>query len=213
MLRANHPEPNERVAVALAALAMELDFQGKPAQAESAYVETLALRKRVLGPEHPDYTMTLFNYAMFIFDQKRYKEAAEYSREVLALRGKTLPESHQSISSALQTLGRSLDQLGDTEGGEKALLESLDLRRKYMGDHTWQVASGTGVLGEHYMLRKNYAKAEQALLGAQDLFVQTLGESSPRTQVNTRRLVALYSAWGKPAKAAEYSAKLPLPKP
>jgi serine/threonine protein kinase/tetratricopeptide (TPR) repeat protein len=208
LLRTNHPEPNERVAVALAALATELDFQGKPVPAESAYVETLALRKRVLGPEHPDYTTTLFNYSMFIFDQKRYKEAAEYSREILALRGKTLPESHQSISAALQTLGRCLDQLGDTQGGEKALLESLELRRKYMGPETWQVASSEGVLGEHYTFVKDYPRAEQTLLQAQQQFVRTLGETSPRTQVNTRRLVALYAAWGKPAIAAEYSAKL-----
>jgi eukaryotic-like serine/threonine-protein kinase len=212
VLQANHPEPNERVAKSLAALATVLDFQGKAAPAESAYVETLALRKRLLGPEHPDYTYTLFNYSMFIFDQKRYKEAAEYSREILALRGKTLPESHPSIAAALQTLGRSLDKLGDTKAGEQALLESLELRRKYLGPESWPVASSEGVLGEHYMLLKDYANAEQTLLQAQALFVRTMGEASTRTQVNTRRLVTLYTAWGKPAKAAEYAARLPTSK-
>jgi tetratricopeptide (TPR) repeat protein len=209
VLRGNHPEPSERVAKALAALATVLDFEGKAAPAESAYVETLALRKQLLGPDHPDYTTTLFNYSMFIFDQKRYQEAAEYSRQILALRGKTLPESHPSIAAALQTLGRSLDKLGDAKAGEQALLESLELRRKYLGPKSWPVASSEGVLGEHYTLLKDYAKAEQTLLQAQELFARTLGETNTRTQVNTRRLVALYTAWGRPAKAAEYAATLP----
>jgi serine/threonine-protein kinase len=208
VLRANHPEPNERVAKALAALATVLDFEGKAVPAESAYVETLAVRKRLLGPEHPDYTFTLFNYSMFIFDQKRYREAADYSRQILALRGKTLPESHPSIAAALQTLGRSLDKLGDTKAGGQALLESLELRRKYMGVESWPVASSEGVLGEHYLLLKDYARAEQILLRAQQLFTRTVGETNVRTQVNSRRLVALYTAWGKPGKAAEYAATL-----
>ena len=81
-----------------------------------------------------------------------------------------------------------------------------------MGPESWPVASSEGVLGEHYMLLKNYVKAEQTLLHAQDLFVRTVGATNTRTQVNTRRLVALYTAWGKPVKAAEYAAKLPAPK-
>lgn len=51
------------------------------------------LRNSVIQ-SNPDYDQTLFNYSMFIFDQKRYAGAAEDSREILALRGKALPESH-----------------------------------------------------------------------------------------------------------------------
>jgi tetratricopeptide (TPR) repeat protein len=203
-LRANHPDPNAGVADALDVLASELDFEGNVAAADSAYRATLTLRRQLLGAEHPDYVSTLFNYSMFIFDQKRYREAADYSRQILALRGKTLPESHPAIAAALQTLGRSLDQLGDPAGGERALLESLALRRKYVGPESWTAASSEGVLGEHYTFLKQYPRAERTLLNAQATFVKALGEANPRTQVNTRRLVALYQAWGKPALAAEY---------
>lgn len=208
ILRANHPEPNARVADVLNALATALDLQGKVAPAESAYVETLALRRRLLGPQHPDYAYTLFNYSMFIFDQHRYREAADFSRQILALRNVTLPESHPAIGAALQTLGRSLDQTGDTAGGEAALKESLALRRKYLGPNTWQVASAEGILGEHYTLLRHYPLAERTLLGAESLFVRTLGARNVRTQVNTRRLVALYAAWHRPADAARYRALL-----
>ncbi|MEO5798922.1 MAG: serine/threonine-protein kinase [Gemmatimonadales bacterium] len=210
LFRGNHPGPNARVAGALNALAGVLDFEGKVAPAESAYVETLALKKQVLGAEHPEYALTLFNYSFLVFDQKRYPEAAAIARELLALRDKSLPESHPAIAGALQTLGRSLDRLGDPAGGEQALLESLALRRKYLGPDSWLAASSEGMLGEHYLFLKQYPKAEETLLHAQGLFVKALGESNPRTLANTRRLVALYDAWPRPAKAAEYRARIPL---
>jgi serine/threonine-protein kinase len=208
ILRANHPDANATVADVLDGLASELDFEGNVIAADSAYRATLALRRRLLGAEHPDYVSTLFNYSMFIFDQKRYREAADYSREILALRGRTVPESHPAIAAALQTLGRSLDQLGDRAGGERALQESLALRRKYVGPDSWTAASSEGVLGEHYTFLKEYPRAERTLLHAQAEFVKALGEANPRTQVNTRRLVALYTAWGRPEQAAAYQAKL-----
>ncbi|HEX3926422.1 MAG TPA: tetratricopeptide repeat protein [Gemmatimonadales bacterium] len=208
-LQANHPDPNASVADVMDVLASELDFEGKVPAADSVYRATLALRRQVLGAEHPDYVSTLFNYSMFIFDQKRYREAADYSREILALRGKTLPESHPAIAAALQTLGRSLDQLGDPAGGEKALLESLALRRQYVGPESWVAASSEGVLGEHYTRLREYPRAEQTLLHAQTTFIKALGQDNPRTQVNTRRLVALYAAWGRPEQAAKYQATLP----
>ncbi len=208
ILQHNHHGPDVRVADVEDALASTLDYEGKSVPAESAYVQTLRWRRALLGPDHPDYNHTLFNYSMFIFDQKRYREAAEYSRQILALRGKSLPESHPSIAAALQTLGRSLDQLGDTAAGGAALLESLALRRKYLGDSSWGVASAEGVLGEHYVLLRQYPRAERTLLAAESLFVRTIGAADVRTQVNTRRLVALYAAWHRPALAARYRSQL-----
>src|ERR1019366_4246871 len=143
-------------AAVLNGLATALDLEGKSAAADSAYQETLALRKQLLGADHPDYAMTMMNYTGFLFDQKRYDEAAVDSREILALRGKTLPESHPSISVALQTLGRSLDHQGDTTGARAALEESLALRRKYVGPDSWLAGNSEGVLGEHYTALKQY---------------------------------------------------------
>ncbi|MEP6835329.1 MAG: tetratricopeptide repeat protein [Gemmatimonas sp.] len=208
-LRTNHKEPDAFIASVLNALAGSLDFQNKAAAADSAYIETLALRKRLLGADHPDYALTLYNYSGFIFDQKRYTEAARIAREILALRGKTLPESHPSVAAALQTLGRSLDQLGDPTGAEHALNESLGLRKKYLQPDSWLIANSEGTLGEHFALLQQYPRAEQLELHAQQAFVQTLGIKNSRTAINTRRLVALYIAWGKKDKAAEYSALLP----
>ena len=209
ILRQNHPEPTLELAAAVNTLATALDLEGKPVAADSAYLETLALRRQLLGAEHPDYALTLMNYAGFLFDQNRFAEAATDSRAILELRGKTLPESHPSIAYSLQTLGRSLDHAGDSTGARQALEESLALRRRYVGPTGWLAGSSESVLGEHYVLVKQYAKAEEVLLHANQVLVGALGASHPRVAANRRRLVALYTAWGKPAKAAEYGATPP----
>jgi serine/threonine protein kinase/tetratricopeptide (TPR) repeat protein len=209
ILRANHPEPNVLVAAALNSLAGALDLQGKNDAADSAYHQTLALRKQLLGEDHPDYASTAYNYSMFAFDRGRYDEAADYSRKILALRGKTLPESHPSVAAALQTLGRCLDKLGDTAGGQKALEESLALRQKYLPAGSWPLASSESVLGEHFVLTKDYPRAERLLTHADDVLMKTFGAQSQRTVNNRRRLLALYEASGHPDKAAAVRAQLP----
>jgi len=211
ILEANHPEPNTLVADAKDGLATALDIEGKTAASESAYVETLALRKQLLGPEHPKYTWTLFNYSFLVFAQGHYQEAADISRQILALRGKTIPDSHPSIAASLQTLGRCEDKLGDTTSGRRSLEESLALRRKFLPPDSWLIASGEGFLADHDIFVKQYAKAETLSLDAYGIMTHALGPAHPKTQMAVQRLVGLYQAWSRPEKAAEFRSKLTAP--
>ncbi len=208
ILEANHPGPNATVAEALNGLAGALDLQGKNVAAESMYVATLAMRKTVLGDTHPDYLFTLFNYAGLIFEEGRYREAAADARWIIALSGTSIPESHPAIAAAYQVLGRSLDRLSDPAGAERALIESLDLRRKYNPPGSWLIASSDAYLGEHYTGVGRYARAESLLVEAHGVMVREFGVTGRHTQDTIRRLVALYEAWGRPADAARYRAML-----
>ena len=42
-------------------------MQGKYAQAEALYSQTLEIQRRVLGPEHPDTLMSMNNLAIVYF--------------------------------------------------------------------------------------------------------------------------------------------------
>lgn len=213
ILKLNHPEPTTLVADAENALATALDIQGKYDEAESLYVDVLRLREKLLGRTHPDFAFTQMNYAMFIFDRGRYEEATKLAREILALRGKSLPESHPAIATTLQTLGRCLDHLGRTAEAGRALEESLALRRRYLAPGSWLIASSEGVLGEHETLARDFAAAEAHLLASDAVFRSTFGPDSPRTVTNVKRLVALYTAWERPAQAEAFRARLPAGKP
>ncbi len=208
ILRSNHSEPNVLVADAEDALATALDIQGKVAAAESAYVRVLELRRIVMGVDHPQYSWTVFNYAMFTFDHGNYAKAAALSRSVLTQRGKGLPDSHPAIAASLQTLGRALDKDGDYDGGERALRESLELRTRYLPADSWLVASSESVLADHYITVRAFPTAQELALAADRIMMAALGNDHPNTQTNLRRLVTLYETWGRPERAAEFKARL-----
>ena len=69
----------------LSPYATVLERVGKVPQSDSVFLEVLAMRKKLLGPEHPEYAWTMFNYADLLLLQKRYAESAHWSREVLKL--------------------------------------------------------------------------------------------------------------------------------
>ena len=209
IVRANHPEPSVVVAEVENALATACDIQSKNAQADSLYRDVLERRAVLFGRTHPDYLFTEMNYAIFVCSLGRWSQAADMSREILAQRGKGLPESHPAVSTSLQTLGRCLDHLGRTDEGGRALEESMMLRRRYFGPGHWLAASSESLLGDHYRLTKEYARGERLMLEADATFAKALGPTHPTTLVNLRRLLALYEAWGRPEQAARVRARLP----
>jgi hypothetical protein len=68
------------------------------------------------------------------------------------------------------------------------------------------------LLGEHFATARDFMHAEPLLLDAVAVVNKAVGPNNPRTLMNIRRLVALYTAWGKNAKAGEWQAKLPAAK-
>ncbi len=199
---------HSELAAMLSPYATVLERAGKIAKADSTYQEVLAIRRKLLGPEHPEYAWTMFNYADFLMTQKRYPEAIDWSRRVLKLRGKTLPETHPAIATAMGVLGRSLGPMDSLDAAEKYLREALALRKRYMPEGHWLVASSESVLGAHFTLAHRYKEAEDLLLPAERKLVNIRGEDAPVVGDARARIVALYTAWGKPDLAARWQAKI-----
>ena len=57
------------------------------------YQQTLELREKVLGKEHPD-TLTSMNNLAVLSSQGKYEEAEEMHRQALELREKVLGHEH-----------------------------------------------------------------------------------------------------------------------
>jgi len=152
----------------------------------------LEIRRELLGPEHPEYLFTLFNYAAFLLVQDRCAEAVTAAREVLRHRGATLAESHPGVASSLQTVGRCLDRLpgGDRDEAGRALAESLDLRRKHLPADHWLVLVSESVYGEHLGLVGRFREAEPLLVHAHQGLVTQFGAESPRVREAAARLTA-----------------------
>jgi serine/threonine-protein kinase len=185
-----------------------LDRAGKPAEADSTFRVVLAMRRKLLGPEHPEYAWTMFNYADLMLSQERYQESARWAREVLALRGRTLPESHLAVSTSMSVLGRALGAMDSLAEGERWLRESLALRRRTLPAGHWIIASSESILGAHLARRGRFAEAESLLVPAERKLVEIRGEDAPVVKDARTRLGDLYEAWGKPADAARWRSRI-----
>ena len=204
-----HPE----LAAILSPYATVLDRAGKAAEADSTFRIVLAMRRRLLGPEHPEYAWTMFNYADLMLAHGRYPEAATWARQVLALRGRTLPESHLAISTSMSVLGRALGAMDSLAEGERWLRESLALRRRTLPEGHWIIASSESILGAHLALAGRFAQAESLLLPAERKLVAIRGDDAPVVKDARTRLVALYTAWGKPGEAARWRSRIAVVSP
>jgi tetratricopeptide (TPR) repeat protein len=195
---------NPEVASALSAVANAVESRGDLAGAEELYREALTMRREILGSEHPETAHSVYDLAYLLRTRGEDKEAEALCREVLALRGRVLPDTHPMVAAVLQVLGLSLVDQGRAREAEPLLRESLALRRKSLPAGHWLIASSESVLGGCLTSLGRYREAETLLVRAHDTLASTLGGEHERTLDASKKLVALYEAWGKPRQADPY---------
>ena len=177
-------------------------------EASAAYVQTLVIKRRILGPQHISYATTAVNYTDLLMRRERWREAATMAREILALRGKSLDDSSYPVQGCLMHLGRALAHLDSAKAGERLVREVRALREKSVPAGHWLLASTDGALGEVIALDGRYAEAERLLLSAESRVREARGVESSQAADQRKRLIALYKRWGKPAEAAMWQERL-----
>ncbi|MDA1273017.1 MAG: serine/threonine-protein kinase [Verrucomicrobia bacterium] len=185
--------------------------QGKHAEAATLHAQVLEIRKRVLGPEHPDTLGSMNNLADLYHRQGKLSEAERLLKETLQLYRGQMPPEVQGFSGVLANLGHVLLTLQKFAEAEALLRECLELRQKSMpGD--WRTFHTRSMLGAALSGQQRFAAAEPLLLEGYEGLKEREQRLPASNRVKIReageRLVQLYEAWGKPAEAAEWKAKL-----
>ncbi len=77
------------MATSLNNLALLYDSQGKYAQAEPLYKQALAIKEKVLGPDHPDVAIVLENMVEFYKKIGEVDEAKRLEERVKGIRSRS----------------------------------------------------------------------------------------------------------------------------
>ncbi|MFC1573163.1 tetratricopeptide repeat protein [Candidatus Eisenbacteria bacterium] len=208
MVKSCFGEEHPHTATCLVTLAGLLESQRKHAEAESMYKETLAIRKKSLGEEHATIALNLNDLATLLSTQGRYEEAESLYREALIMQEKILGEGHPDAARSLEGLANVLIDQGQAEQAEALLRRCLMIRRETLPEGHMLTASAEYLLGGVLVAQERYAEAETLLVGS----CSTI-EASPSLSTGTKReviesVIALYQAWGKPARVAEWKGRL-----
>jgi serine/threonine protein kinase/tetratricopeptide (TPR) repeat protein len=199
-----HPD----IAQSLNNLGMFLYRRAKYTEAEQLFRQALEMNRRLLGEVHPEIASYLNNLGMVLRDSGQMAEAETTFRQSVDLHHKLYGPDHPNYGNAVVNLAALLMRMGKFEEAERYYLEVIALYNKIYTENNFNTATVRSLLAECLTKTKKFPQAEKLLLNSLAIIKGQFGQDHPRTQATVRRLVALYEAWGKPAKMAVYQAML-----
>lgn len=209
---ADHPN----TALSMHDLALVAAARGDYGAAESLLRDSLAKLRAGLGERHPNVAAALNNLARVLVAQRRTAEAAAPLEEALAIARLALGAEHPLVG--IYTINLGALRLAQHEAGKAEILlrEGLRLRSRTPGvvpsrrrtliEDDWSVGATKNLLGGALASLARYQEAEAMLLDARRDLEGMSPPSTEELRSNARRLVALYRAWHRPDRAAQYAA-------
>lgn len=169
------------------------DAAGDSKASEAAHRRSLAVRRKVLGAEHPYVALSLTNIGLGLVDRKDTATAEPLLREAAALRKKVFGEQSAEHVESLLNLGAVFRTKGDAEAAKEVIFKAFELTGRRLGDKDdpmkAQVINQAGLL--LYQM-KEYDAAEAAFREAATVWAKTLGRDHPNALSSRRNLVAVH---------------------
>jgi serine/threonine protein kinase/Tfp pilus assembly protein PilF len=178
----------------------------KMAQVDAARAtleSALAMRRKLLGEEHPEVAVSHSELGRTLFDLGRLDEAEAHYRAALAIRRKVLGPADHETATSMSDLGLLLRQKGDRAGAETLLRETLAVTRTSSGPTHPDVGTALNNLALTVNERGDHAAAEAMFREALAIGRASLGREHP---VNAQRLANLACALRDRGKLAEAAA-------
>jgi serine/threonine-protein kinase len=178
LLEGTGPAGEPPLAAALATLAGMRSDRGDYAEADARYRQSLALRRRIFGPGHPDEIGTLVNLAANAVDAGRPADALALTDTVLG----ASPSAPQSLVAAARTVrGRALAALDRLTEAETELRSALALRRRLLPPGHPSLAFTLTALADVLEREGRSAAALPLATEAWTTLRDAIGPESPRT--------------------------------
>ncbi len=108
-------------------LALVLERKGDNQEAIALLSEAVAIDRRTVGVNSPEYAISLHNLASALINMGDLAGAETKLREALAIRRKVLGNMHPDLLYSLNNLGYVLLEKGDWRSAEPILREALDI--------------------------------------------------------------------------------------
>ena len=102
---------------------------GRFAAARRHYDQSLAIKEKTYGPDHPEVALVLFNTANLMREMGDFADARRLYERALRIREDKLGRTHTLTAYALNGLGEALMKSGHTSGDTLFHARGLDLAR------------------------------------------------------------------------------------
>jgi tetratricopeptide (TPR) repeat protein len=191
-------------AALLNAQVFQLYGRGEIKQALEPARQALAIRKKVLGEQHPDTALSLNNLGTLLRAQGDYVAARPYYEQALAIRRKVLGEQHADTAHSLNSLGVLIQDQGDYAAARPYYEQALAVRKKLLGEQHPDTARSLNSLGFLLSAQGDYAAARPYYEQALAIRKKVLGEQNRDTATSLSNLGVLLQEQGDYAAARPY---------
>ncbi len=172
--------------------------------AEIELVESLAIKNKLLGREHPDYLSGCNSLGRLYGGMGNFNKALPFFVEVKQTREKLLGKLHPDYIDASDILGTVYAILGRYDQALPLLLEVKAFKEKSGGKMNQQYLTASGMLASAYWMLRQYQKAEALIIENRDISGKLLGKDHSEYINNCRGLAVLYNDMGQYEKALPY---------
>jgi serine/threonine protein kinase/tetratricopeptide (TPR) repeat protein len=132
-------------------LAATYQVEGRLPEAVQAHRQALALKEKVLPPEHPDIATSLGNLALSLQEMERYQEALDYIDRAIVIIEKGLGSAHPDLATQLSNRGEILNSLGRSKEARDSFQRALAIWERELGDEHPNLAYALTGIGQSYL--------------------------------------------------------------
>jgi CHAT domain-containing protein len=181
--------------------------------------QSAAIRKRLLGEQHPEFAQSIFCLARMHVLKRDYAQAEPLYRRSLEIRKKVFGEEHavykSSLSDYTSCVNFYVSQInenaatcmsrGDYTGAESLYLEALELRKKVQPRQHDHYAECLANLASSYYAQEEFTRAaplyQEALEMRKTRLGKVLGLESADYAISLGDMAALFHRLGKYSEA------------
>lgn len=160
-------------------------------QAEVLYQRALAIRERVLGPEHSQVADALYGQGKLLYAQGQYERAGQIFQRALDIWEKGSDIAHSDVAEVLNGLANVSCELGQFERAETLYQRARSLWECALGPEHTEVAYALSGLAELYGGLERYELAESFHRQALHIREQAYGPDHPDVAYTLNRLADL----------------------
>jgi tetratricopeptide (TPR) repeat protein len=174
---------------------------GLYAEGQPLMENSLRIREKIIGEEHPDTARNLCGLAMLLYRQGKYAEAEPLYRRALAIEEKVFGPMHPNTASLLNNLAMLYYDQGKYAEAEPIYRRALAIDEQALGPEHPNTAMDLNNLAYLYYHQGKYKEAESLYIRALGIRERVLGSEHPDTAMSLHHLGMLYRAQGRYAEA------------
>jgi serine/threonine protein kinase/tetratricopeptide (TPR) repeat protein len=177
------------------------DNLGLYTQSESLTAHAVEIRRRVLGPRHPDTLQAEEELGWELFREGRYTDAERLLRPLIDESRRVLGPTNSTTVLGMEALGKTLTDERRYQEAEKLDRESLDIEMHTLGPEHPATAHVIENLADLLTDEGQFAESEKLHRQALDMHRRIQGPEHPSTLISMHNLAVVLSDEGRNGEA------------